>query len=218
MLQRSVRTFSNGIQQSVLDVLRHASRITADIEIRATLQPLEHLLGVLLNAVLDVNLVVLVARKRRMQMRQNAVLHHALKLVLVEEVHLFALLSEEQPVLALRSIGLTLLKKRAERSNSRPWPDHDHRSVRIFRETEVVIRMQKDRHRLAFTGTVANMSTRHALSVATVRVITNHSNRRVNAIRMNLLARRDRVHTRCQALQDIEQLLRIGDNTRKIGR
>src|SRR5579859_6430536 len=68
----------------------------------------------------------------------------------------------------------------------------------------------------AFSGTIADMTTCHALTLASVGLIANHAYGCVHAVVVNLLARRDRVHARCQALEHMEELLRIRNHTRKV--
>src|SRR5579871_2623366 len=151
-------------------------------------------------------------------MRQHAVPVHSLQLLLVQKVHLLSLLAEEQPVIARLPRSLTLLKKRPERSNSRPWPNHDDWSGLILRQPEARIRVQEDRHRRPHTRAVAQMAARQTLSFAPMRLIPDHPHRRLHIVLVHRLARRDRVHPRRQPLQHMKQLLWIGNDTRKICR
>ena len=54
---------ADDVGEAAIDIARHAGGIAADIEMRAVLEPRPQFGGVLQHAVLDVDLVVLVARE-----------------------------------------------------------------------------------------------------------------------------------------------------------
>ena len=87
-------------RRASFDVLGHAGGVAADVEVGAALEPGVELGGVLLHAVLDVDLVGLVAGEGGVEAGEEAVLVHGEELVFVEEVEGAALLAEEEPVVA----------------------------------------------------------------------------------------------------------------------
>ena len=88
------------LQQSLLDILGHALGIAADIEVRACFQPAPQLDCVLAHAVLDVDLLGLIAREGRIEPRQHALALPIGNLILIKKVSGPLLVAEEQPVAA----------------------------------------------------------------------------------------------------------------------
>src|SRR5690606_34420473 len=98
-------------------VLAHGDR-AADVEVRARLQPVVDLAAALAQALLDVDLLRLVAREREVQAVQFAVAQRFLPLGLVEEAGIEVLGAEEQPVAAARAGLRALLDEAAERRHA----------------------------------------------------------------------------------------------------
>ena len=69
-----------------MDVLGHRLLVAADVEVRAVLEPGVELGAALPHAVLDVDLLRLIARERDVDPAQHAVLQERLPVELVEEV------------------------------------------------------------------------------------------------------------------------------------
>src|SRR5882672_9488069 len=79
---------------------------------------------------LNVDLMLLVARKRGVEPSQEAAPVPQGQLVLEQEIGLAPRVAEEQPVPPARAQRLAFLQKSAERRDPGAWPDHDDRSVR----------------------------------------------------------------------------------------
>ena len=95
-------------EQRRLDVRRHASGIAADVQMRAVLQPCPELRAVLGQAVLHIDLVLLIARERDVEAREHALIAPAEPVGLVEEVELERAVAEHEPVVAFRPRSLAL--------------------------------------------------------------------------------------------------------------
>src|SRR5579863_3454905 len=125
------------VDERGLDVLGHAQRVAADIDVRAIIKPGPEVAANLAHAVLDVDLLVAVARPGKRQPREQPGRAHGHELIFVEEVVAAALMAEEQPVAPGRVDGLPLVQEGAERRDAGPRPDHDDRLRRILRQREM---------------------------------------------------------------------------------
>ena len=76
--------------------------------------------------------------------------------------------------------------------------------------------MQKDRHGAAHRGTVAEMTGADAFAVQAVGVVLDDAHGGVHLAGVRELRAGDGIHAGCQALQHVEQLLRVGDSARKL--
>src|ERR1043165_4094877 len=123
-------------EQRVLDVLGHALGVATDVEVRALLQPLPELGGSLLHAVLDIDLLRLVAREGEVEAVQRAPALPVHDLVLVEEVGRALLVAEEQPVLPLGATRLAFLEEGTERRDAGARADHDRGRAVIGRRAK----------------------------------------------------------------------------------
>src|SRR5207247_6345794 len=101
-------------------ILGHAACVAADEGAAALLQPRVKFLRMLQHPVLYVNFLRLIARPRKVQAREQAVVLERFNLFAVEKVRRGFLIAEEEPVPALRPNGARLLKQRAERRDARP--------------------------------------------------------------------------------------------------
>src|SRR5690242_5095299 len=79
--------------------------------------------------VLDVDLVLLVARKRGVEPGQQSSLVPGGKLVLKQEIGAATRVAEEQPVASARARRLALLQKGAKRRDPGARPNHDDWAV-----------------------------------------------------------------------------------------
>src|SRR5204863_6391481 len=102
---------------------------TAQVEVSPILQPRPHLRRVLENPMLDVDLVVLVAREREIEARQQAVARIPRQLVLEQEIATAPRITKEQPIAAARAERAPLLQKGAERRDPGAGADHDDRHI-----------------------------------------------------------------------------------------
>src|SRR5438876_654761 len=103
--------------QRAVDVVRHPVLVAANEELRALFQPVPDVARVLAQAMLDVDLLGLIARKRGVEPEESVAPVRG-ELILVEEVAGAALLAEEQPVAAARAQHATLLDERPERGEA----------------------------------------------------------------------------------------------------
>src|SRR5580704_13507234 len=110
-------------QQRVLDVLGHALGIAADIEMRALVEPRPELGRVLAHAMLNVDLLRLVARESEVELFKQAAALPIDDLVFVQKVGGAFLLAEEQPVGSFGAARLALLEESAKRGNAGAGPD-----------------------------------------------------------------------------------------------
>src|SRR5713101_2242066 len=158
------------LQQRVLDVLGHALGIAADIEVRAFLQPAPELGRVLAQAVLDVDLLGLVAREGEIEVGQHAAALPVEDLVLVEKIRGAFLIAEEQPVPALGAARLALLEKSPKRGNTGAGSDHDGRSIVVGRRREAVALLHEHRHDVARLGEIGEIAGTDAGALPVVAV------------------------------------------------
>ncbi len=146
-----------------------------------------------LHPVLNVDLVRLIARERRVEPEQ-AVAHVAVQLGFVEEVGRASLLAEEQPVLSRRAGDAALLDERAERRESGAGPDHDQRPRRIGGHREVLLLiLQIHRRRAGDRPAIGEPGRRHALAHAAANRVADRHHEKVDFARVRIQARRDRI-------------------------
>src|SRR3954453_13099788 len=119
--------------QRRFDILCHALGIAADIEMRASREPLPNLGADFAHPILDVEFSFAVARPGERETRKHAFLTELMQLVAIEEVAHRALMTEEEPVLPWRADRLPLLQKGAEGRDPGSGPNHDDRNIRIGR-------------------------------------------------------------------------------------
>src|SRR3979409_1501011 len=109
-------------QRRIPDVLGHALGIAADVEMRAFFEPRPELGRVLAHAMLDVDLLRLVAREGEVELLEHAAALPIDDLVFVEKIRGAFLLAEEQPVGRLGAARLALLEESAERGDAGTGP------------------------------------------------------------------------------------------------
>ena len=165
-----------------------------------------------LHPVLDVDLAGLVAGEGGVEAGEDAVLLHGQEVLFVEEVHGFALVAEEEPVVAVLAGGLALLQEGAEGGDAGAGADHDDRHVGVFRQAEDVVGVKEDGYGGAFAGAVAEVAGGYALAVAAVGLVADYADGGLDIVLVHGLAGGDGVHAGGEALEDVEELLRIGDD------
>ena len=165
------------IDQRPLDILGHALGVAADIDMRALGEPAPQLRSDLAHTVLDVELLVAVARPGERQARQAARLAQRLEFILVEEVVLAALMAEEQPGAAARAERLPLLQEGAERRDAGARADHDDRRLGIVRQAETVRLLNIGFHRVARRDALAEKGRGDAEPVARADAVAHRSRR-----------------------------------------
>src|SRR5665213_1896617 len=216
-LQGAVRALGDDVQQRHFDVLGHAGGVAADVEVGPLLQPCEELFGVLLHTVLDVDLFALVARERRVQAGEEAVALHPEELLLVEIVGDGALFAEEEPVVAFVAVDLAVFEERAEGSDARAGTDHDDRSVGVFGQAEGVVLVEEDGHGRANRRAFAEEARADALALGPVGLVADDADHGMDLAGVRVERGGDGVHARREALQDVEELPRLGNDAGKIG-
>ena len=138
---------------------------------RAVLEPGEQLGAALPHAVLDVDLLGLIAREGDVEVGQQAVLQPLLPFQLVQEIVGEVAIAEEQPVAPAGSRGLPLLQEGAKRRDAGAGADRDDRPVRIVGQAEVLVRLDVDLEPVAGAqalGDEAEATPRRARAVAVV--------------------------------------------------
>ncbi len=133
--------FDNDFAQRGVDIGGHARGITADVEVRAVLDPVVEFATAPAQRVLDVDLLGLVAREREVEPLQRAGLERLLPLELVEKVAAEMRIAEEQPVATRcsRTRFGAFLDEAAERRHASAGPDHDHVARRIGGQAEAFV-------------------------------------------------------------------------------
>src|ERR1700733_6287206 len=217
MVEGAVGAAGDDGEEGGLYILGHAGGVAADIEVGSALEPLVELFAVLLHAVLNVDLTGLVAGEGGVEAGENAILVHGLELVFVEEVHSFALLAEEEPVVAFLAGGLALFEEGAEGGDAGARADHDDRFGGVFGEAETVVGVEEDGHGGAFAGAVAEGAAGYPLPVAAMGLVADDADRGLDAVLVHGLAGGDGVHAGGEALEDVEELLRVGDYPGEVG-
>src|SRR2546422_9240478 len=100
--------------QRRVHVFGHARGIATDVERPAALQPVKHLPGAFQQAMLDVNLFLLVARPRHVESREHPTFLKSFDLAAIKKVRGRFLVAEEQPTFAFRPEFAALFEKSAE--------------------------------------------------------------------------------------------------------
>src|SRR5689334_23267379 len=116
--------------QRMVHIPRHAAGVTTHIDTGAVLQPGKEFLAMFKHAVLHVNLLFLVPRKRRFNPSENAVAPQRFQFISIEKIGLGVLLAEEKPALAARTGRLALLQEGAEWRDAGAGPNHDQSRIR----------------------------------------------------------------------------------------
>src|SRR5712691_5967901 len=137
LVDRARAVLGDDVDQRALDVAGHALGVAADIDVGAVGEPGPEIAADLAHPILDVELLLGVARPGEREPGQRARGLHAGELVLVEEVVVAALMPEEQPVAAGRLAGHALVEKGAERRDAGAGADHDDRHRGIGGEAEM---------------------------------------------------------------------------------
>ena len=217
MVQGAVGAPGDYVEERVFYILGHTGSVAADVEVCASFKPLVELFCALLHAILDVDLAGLVAGEGSVEAGEHPVFVHGLELIFVEVVHGFALFAEEEPVIAFLTGGLAFFKEGAEGGDTGAGADHDDGHAGVFGQAEAVVGVQEDRHGRAFAGAVAEVSGGHPLAVASVGLVADHADRGLNVVVVHGLAGGDGVHAGGEALEDVEELLRVGDDLGEVG-
>ena len=108
--------------------------------------------SVLLHAVLHVDLLRLVARERGVETRQHAVFVHRRELLLVEEVHASRCSPKKSQLSPVCPVACRSSRNARNGAMPVPGPIMITGVDRVFRQPEVRVRMEKDRHRDAHAG------------------------------------------------------------------
>ena len=89
---------SDNIVKGDVDVLGHAFRVTTDVEVPSAVQPLDKLPAVLPDAVLHIDLVLLVSAEGGIKSCQQSTCLVTLQFVGIQEICRGMLVTKEQPV------------------------------------------------------------------------------------------------------------------------
>ena len=77
--------------------------------------------------------------------------------------------------------------------------------------------MQEDRHKRADRRSLTKEPRADALALGPVGLVSHHADRDMDLVGVRVERGGDRVHARCEALEDVEQLLRLADDAGEIG-
>ena len=102
--------------QGDIHVFCHPGSVTADKKVGTRLEPIEDVLAVLEQSILDINLVRLISGESGVESGQKALLLQLFKLLLIKEVAVATLFAKEEPVFPGRAHRLSFLQVRSERS------------------------------------------------------------------------------------------------------
>src|SRR5262245_7254967 len=118
---------------------------------------------------LDINLLLLVARECGVQSRENSRLLHRTNLLLVEKIARLMLVTEEEPVLPGRTCGAPLFQESAERSDAGSRPHHDHRTRSIGGRAKIFVGVNKNRNTRARADAIGKERRANAFAPAAER-------------------------------------------------
>src|SRR5690606_25506759 len=159
------------VQECIVDVARHASRVAADVEMGAVLDPPVELGSMLAQPVLDVDLARLVTRESEVDAAEHAAAQPVLPFRLIEEIAAEMALAEHEPAPAADAAGLALLHEAAIRRDAGPRADHHDRRIAILRQPEIVVALDVDRHQLARPDPVSQEGRGNSASLAAVQAV-----------------------------------------------
>src|SRR6476469_4364548 len=135
--------------EGAIYVFSHAGCIATYVEGGSVLEPIPQLGRAFFHPVLHIHFFLLVPGESCIQSCDVSVSEHRFELLPVEKVGSSTAFSEEQPVLALCPKLAALMQKSSERCNPGTRTDHDHGSVRVSGEAELLIRLDIHRPSLA---------------------------------------------------------------------
>ena len=122
-----VALFGDDLPERGIHIARHPLCVSADVKMSAGGQPRPEFGGVGQHKVLNIDLLLLIARKGEIEFREQARVDEIAKLLLVEKVGRAMLITEEEPVSAAGPGRASLFEERSKRGDSRSRTDHDHR-------------------------------------------------------------------------------------------
>ena len=129
--------FLNDRSQRGIDILGHASRVTANEELRALrIHPFPNLRGILQHLVLHVRFAFLIARPRAIA-TEKSIAPILFQFLAVKIIAVLVLRSKEEPVLALCPGGLALLQESAKGRDAGSWTHHDDWRVAVLGQPEL---------------------------------------------------------------------------------
>ena len=168
-------------------------------------------MALLPDAVLDIDLLRLVAGERHIHARQRAVFHGLLPFELIQEVVGRRPVAEEQPVTPRRPARAALLQKSAERRNAGPRPDHDDILVGGG-QPEMPVGAQLDANLVATPASFRDIGRCDALAIATMGAIAHRRDQEMRLVADIATRRRDGIGARRQRPGDRPQMIgRDGD-------
>ena len=191
-----------------MDVLGHRLLVAADVEMRAVLEPGEQLGAALPHAVLDVDLLGLIAREGDVEAGEQAVLQPLLPFELVQEIVGEVAIAEEQPVAPAGTCRLPLLQEGAKRRDAGAGADHDDRPVRIVRQAEVLVRLDVDLEPVADPQPLGDEARGDAAPRAAVAFVAHDADQKMRLVGAGRERRGDRVQARRQLAQQAGELRR----------
>ena len=189
-LAPDVRLTRHDVDQRRVNIWRKMGSIAADIDVRTVLQPGKQVARLFLHAMLDVDLVTPVARKRDVHPAQRSVLQPRLPFALVKEVGAKIALAKEQPVLAAGAVRLALLHESAVRRDASSRADHHDGHIAV-RKTEMGVGLNIDRQHRVRCGAVRQQAGCHPAARLPVQRIAHRRDRKVRLVRRGGQARCD---------------------------
>ncbi|MNL23655.1 hypothetical protein D3C87_1450510 [compost metagenome] len=179
--------------QGIVNILRHAGRVAANIEMAALFEPLIECLAVLAHTGLNIDLFGLIPRESEIETGQHAIATHLSKFVFVDEIRLPVLVAEKQPVPALCAPRLPFLQKSPEWRNARAGSHHDNRCVIVLRHAKRLVRRDENPGTLPRFYPVREIGGAHAATLATFGAITHAGDCQMHAVVRGQRAGRDRI-------------------------
>ena len=159
--------------------------------------------------ILYVDFFFLIARPGKIDAAQYALFDVTLPFHLVQEIFGKVWVAKKQPVFAFGSVSRTLLHKCTERRNPRAWSNNNHRCLRVSRQAEVIVVFDEHAHFALFFHAIREEAGGATSTGTTFNVITHHAHGDVHFAVHFRLGRGNRIQTRRQRAQKINQRLGV---------
>jgi len=182
---------------------------------RAILEPRPQFGGVLQHAVLDVNLVLLVAREGGIEAGQEPVAVKGGQLVLEQEIGVAPRIAEEQPIAADGAGRAALLQKGAERRDPGAGADHDQRRIVVLGQPEIMGLADEYRNWFAESHAIGKPAGGDAVALPAAQFVAHGCDGQVDAPLRRFWRRGNRIETWLQRSKGRDQFLQRRTRRRK---
>src|SRR6185437_8788427 len=125
-------------------ILCHVRGVPADVHTGSVLKPLPEGRRLFHHFVLHIDLMILIAREREVEMGEMPVCVHRMKFISIKEIGCGRSFTEEQPIEAGVAESSPFMKERPEWSNSCARTNHDDRRGRIGWKPEALVGLNVD--------------------------------------------------------------------------